>query len=183
MALLPSHERVSKFRALWEQVLLPLVVPEHRVTHRCDKQSLSCVYPPSSLQQHEHSLDPSGVVLPGDDRTVAGHGKARLSSGEESTPRIERPAVREQLDARPRRCYQRRPKSQHEAWVYDHGYILHRGNAHVPLSMQVYQMWSGFPRYIRTRGAMHFFRGGNSHCFVKLSLSPIFVCALRGVRR
>ena len=53
----------------------------------CDTQSLSCVYPPYSLPLHEHSLDTSRVVLPGDDRTVAGHDQDCLSSGVVYPPR------------------------------------------------------------------------------------------------
>jgi hypothetical protein len=62
--------------------------------------------------------------------------------------------MREQIDALPRRCYQRRPKSQHEPWVHENGYIFHRGNAHVQLSIQVYQMGSGFPQAIHQKSLM-----------------------------
>src|SRR5438552_10471846 len=86
------------------------------------------MYPPSSLQQHLHSLDTSGVVLPGDYRAVAGHDQDGLSSGLVSPPRNGAARNFEQMDARPRRCDHRRPKSQHEPWVHDNGYIFHRGN-------------------------------------------------------
>jgi hypothetical protein len=54
----------------------------------------------------------------------------RMACLQESSihPEIERPAMREQIDARPRQCYHKRPKSQHEPWVHDNGYIFHRGN-------------------------------------------------------
>ena len=42
---------------------------------------------PYSLQQHEHSLNTSGVVLPGDYRTVAGHDQDCLPSGVVYPPR------------------------------------------------------------------------------------------------
>ena len=38
------------------------------------------------------------------------------------------PQCENQIDARPRRCSQRRPKSQHEPWVHENGYIFHKGN-------------------------------------------------------